>query len=149
MILLKIPSFCLSAPVKGRKRKSKSEPKKPAAKVAKSKGKQEKITDSFKVKRKVDRFNGVSEAELLTKTLPDILTFNLDIVIVSHVQESYLSKITFVANSDSGLLINAQWVDVSSLQQGHPAVLRVFDAAQNGHKSFISPCISETFQIPV
>ncbi|XP_072856111.1 G/T mismatch-specific thymine DNA glycosylase isoform X2 [Pogona vitticeps] len=70
------------APVKGRKRKSKSEPKKPAAKVAKSKGKQEKITDSFKVKRKVDRFNGVSEAELLTKTLPDILTFNLDIVII-------------------------------------------------------------------
>ncbi|XP_061494863.1 G/T mismatch-specific thymine DNA glycosylase isoform X1 [Rhineura floridana] len=69
--------------VKGRKRKSKSsEPKKPAAKAAKSKGKQEKITDTFKVKRKVDRFNGVSEAELLTKTLPDILTFNLDIVII-------------------------------------------------------------------
>ncbi|KAJ6658986.1 hypothetical protein lerEdw1_019623 [Lerista edwardsae] len=71
---------------KGRKRKTKTtEPKKPAAKVAKtakSKGKQEKITDTFKVKRKVDRFNGVSEAELLTKTLPDILTFNLDIVII-------------------------------------------------------------------
>lgn len=74
-----------SAATKGRKRKTKpTEPKKPAAKAAKSKGKQEKITDTFKVKRKVDRFNGVSEAELLTKTLPDILTFNLDIVIVSH-----------------------------------------------------------------
>lgn len=63
------------------------EPKKPAGskrsgKSTKSKEKQEKITDAFKVKRKVDRFNGVSEAELLTKTLPDILTFNLDIVIV-------------------------------------------------------------------
>ncbi|KYO36447.1 G/T mismatch-specific thymine DNA glycosylase [Alligator mississippiensis] len=71
---------------RGRKRKTKSsEPKKPAAKAAKSaksKGKQEKITNTFKVKRKVDRFNGVSEAELLTKTLPDILTFNLDIVII-------------------------------------------------------------------
>ncbi|XP_043823796.1 G/T mismatch-specific thymine DNA glycosylase isoform X4 [Dromiciops gliroides] len=78
---------------KGRKRRTRSsepkkpEPKKPArppraAKSAKSKGKQEKITDTFKVKRKVDRFNGVSEAELLTKTLPDILTFNLDIVII-------------------------------------------------------------------
>ncbi|NXU87144.1 TDG glycosylase, partial [Xiphorhynchus elegans] len=76
----------------GRKRKAKAtepkQPKKPAAKKekkekpAKSKGKQEKITDSFKVKRKVDRFNGVSEAELLTKTLPDILTFDLDIVII-------------------------------------------------------------------
>ncbi|XP_016849140.1 G/T mismatch-specific thymine DNA glycosylase isoform X2 [Anolis carolinensis] len=79
----------IPAPVKGRKRRNKSsEPKKPAAKVpkvpkaAKSKGKQEKITDKFKVKRKVDRFNGVTEAELLTKTLPDILTFNLDIVII-------------------------------------------------------------------
>ncbi|KAF6122103.1 thymine DNA glycosylase [Phyllostomus discolor] len=77
---------------KGRKRKTTQpkkpvEPKKPAeakksAKSTKSKEKQEKITDTFKVKRKVDRFNGVSEAELLTKTLPDILTFNLDIVII-------------------------------------------------------------------
>jgi TDG/mug DNA glycosylase family protein len=73
---------------KGRKRKARTtEPKKPTEskksnKSTKSKEKQEKITDTFKVKRKVDRFNGVSEAELLTKTLPDILTFNLDIVIV-------------------------------------------------------------------
>ncbi|KAM4839094.1 G/T mismatch-specific thymine DNA glycosylase isoform X2 [Urocitellus parryii] len=79
---------------KGRKRKARTtepkkpeEPKKPAeskksGKSPKSKEKQEKITDAFKVKRKVDRFNGVSEAELLTKTLPDILTFNLDIVII-------------------------------------------------------------------
>ncbi|KAB0406460.1 hypothetical protein E2I00_018463, partial [Balaenoptera physalus] len=79
---------------KGRKRKPRKtepktpvEPKKPAeakksGKSTKSKEKQEKITDTFKVKRKVDRFNGVSEAELLTKTLPDILTFNLDIVII-------------------------------------------------------------------
>ncbi|XP_059042688.1 G/T mismatch-specific thymine DNA glycosylase [Mustela nigripes] len=79
---------------KGRKRKPRAtepkkpvEPKKPAeakksGKSTKSKEKQEKITDTFKVKRKVDRFNGVSEAELLTKTLPDILTFNLDIVII-------------------------------------------------------------------
>uniref|UniRef100_A0A2I2YZM4 G/T mismatch-specific thymine DNA glycosylase n=1 Tax=Gorilla gorilla gorilla TaxID=9595 RepID=A0A2I2YZM4_GORGO len=79
---------------KGRKRKPRTtepkqpvEPKKPveskkSGKSAKSKEKQEKITDTFKVKRKVDRFNGASEAELLTKTLPDILTFNLDIVII-------------------------------------------------------------------
>ncbi|XP_061060510.1 G/T mismatch-specific thymine DNA glycosylase [Eubalaena glacialis] len=79
---------------KGRKRKPRKtepktpvEPKKPteakkSGKSTKSKEKQEKITDTFKVKRKVDRFNGVSEAELLTKTLPDILTFNLDIVII-------------------------------------------------------------------
>ncbi|XP_006004189.3 G/T mismatch-specific thymine DNA glycosylase [Latimeria chalumnae] len=63
-------------------RKASSGPKKSDAKGGKSGGKQEKITDTFKVKRKVDRFNGVSEAELLKKTLPDILTFNLDIVII-------------------------------------------------------------------
>ncbi|XP_042549102.1 G/T mismatch-specific thymine DNA glycosylase isoform X2 [Dipodomys spectabilis] len=92
-------SFLPEAP-KGRKRKVRTtepkktvEPKKPvepkksaeskkSSKSKKSKEKQEKITDAFKVKRKVDRFNGVSEAELLTKTLPDILTFNLDIVII-------------------------------------------------------------------
>ncbi|XP_063783850.1 G/T mismatch-specific thymine DNA glycosylase [Pseudophryne corroboree] len=75
-------------PTKGKKKKGKTpaepKPKKPAAKSTKTpkSGKQEKITDAFKVKRKVNRFNGVSEAELMTKTLPDILTFNLDIVII-------------------------------------------------------------------
>uniref|UniRef100_A0A8C4XA05 G/T mismatch-specific thymine DNA glycosylase n=2 Tax=Erpetoichthys calabaricus TaxID=27687 RepID=A0A8C4XA05_ERPCA len=75
-------------PVKGKRgRPPSKEPKKPGPKKAKtvegSGGKQEKISDAFKkVKRKVDRFNGVSEAELMTKTLPDILTFNLDIVII-------------------------------------------------------------------
>ncbi|XP_029457361.1 G/T mismatch-specific thymine DNA glycosylase [Rhinatrema bivittatum] len=85
----------IQEPAKGKRKRTKStEPKKPAAKAPKSAkapkapkatksgGKQEKITDTFKVKRKVDRFNGVTEAELLTKTLPDILTFNLDIVII-------------------------------------------------------------------
>ncbi|XP_057650464.1 G/T mismatch-specific thymine DNA glycosylase-like [Chionomys nivalis] len=79
---------------KRRKRKTRAsepqdpvEPKQPAGskrsgKSTKSKEKQEKITDAFKVKRKVDRFSGVSEAELLTKTLPVIFTFNLDIVII-------------------------------------------------------------------
>lgn len=92
--------LCVSEVKKGgRKRKAKAtepkQPRKPAAKKekpAKSKGKQEKITDTFKVKRKVDRFNGVSEAELLTKTLPDILTFDLDIVIVSNSRVTRLGR---------------------------------------------------------
>lgn len=85
---------CSEGATKGkRKRKAPAEPKpkpepKPKKQPAKSaktpkSGKQEKITDTFKVKRKVDRFNGVPEADILAKTLPDILTFNLDIVIVS------------------------------------------------------------------
>ncbi|RXM29921.1 G/T mismatch-specific thymine DNA glycosylase [Acipenser ruthenus] len=77
------------APTKGKRgRPPAKEPKKPGPKKAKAAdgvagGKQEKISDAFKkVKRKMNRFNGVSEAELMMKTLPDILTFNLDIVIV-------------------------------------------------------------------
>ncbi|KAJ8249938.1 hypothetical protein COCON_G00231540 [Conger conger] len=35
-----------------------------------------------KVKRKVDRFNGMSPEEVMTKTLPDILAYNLDILII-------------------------------------------------------------------
>uniref|UniRef100_UPI00358E87B1 G/T mismatch-specific thymine DNA glycosylase isoform X3 n=1 Tax=Myxine glutinosa TaxID=7769 RepID=UPI00358E87B1 len=46
-------------------------------------GKQEKITDSFqKVKRKINRFKDVTEEELLTKTLPDILDYDLNVVII-------------------------------------------------------------------
>ncbi|KAG8578347.1 hypothetical protein GDO81_010460 [Engystomops pustulosus] len=84
----------MQEPTNGKRKRGKAQsepkPKKSAAKTPKApkapktpkSGKQEKITDTFKVKRKVDRFNGVSEAELMTKTLPDILTFNLDIVII-------------------------------------------------------------------
>lgn len=45
---------------------------------------QEKIDETFKkVRRKVDRFKGMSEEEVMKKTLPDILIPNLDYVIVS------------------------------------------------------------------
>ena len=48
--------------------------------------KQEKITDhvTVKKKRKIDRFKGMSEEEVLTRLLPDHLAPNLDIVIVSY-----------------------------------------------------------------
>ncbi|XP_041966231.1 G/T mismatch-specific thymine DNA glycosylase-like isoform X2 [Alosa alosa] len=73
--------------------KAKSEPKaKPGPKPKKAKldkgategeGGQEKIDETFKkVKRKVDRFKGMSEEEVMTKTLPDILRENLDYVII-------------------------------------------------------------------
>lgn len=35
------------------------------------------------MKRKIDRFKGMSEEEVMTKTLPDLLEYNLDYVIVS------------------------------------------------------------------
>lgn len=36
-----------------------------------------------KAKRVLNRFNGMSVAEVMAKTLPDVLTYNLDILIVS------------------------------------------------------------------
>lgn len=50
--------------------------------------KQEAITDHMPVvkkKRKIDRFNGMPEEEVIQMTLPDRLAPNLDILIVSTV----------------------------------------------------------------
>ncbi|XP_053742324.1 G/T mismatch-specific thymine DNA glycosylase-like isoform X1 [Synchiropus splendidus] len=64
--------------------KAKPGPKpKKAAEEQTGDGKQEKIDESFKkVKRKVDRFKGMSEEEVMKKTLPDLLDYNLDYVII-------------------------------------------------------------------
>ncbi|KAG9329623.1 hypothetical protein JZ751_003458 [Albula glossodonta] len=90
------PAVPAPTPTKGKRGRPKEpkEPKaKPGPKPKKAKeakegqegpdGKQEKIDEAFKkVKRKVDRFKGMSEAEVMAKTLPDILTHNLDFVII-------------------------------------------------------------------
>lgn len=67
--------------------KAKPGPKPKKAAEAPLDGKQEKIDESFKkVKRKVDRFKGMSEEEVMKKTLPDLLDYNLDYVIVRSFQ---------------------------------------------------------------
>ncbi|CAN8025418.1 unnamed protein product, partial [Ixodes persulcatus] len=43
--------------------------------------KQEKLTDTFKQRKKIDRFEGMPEEEVAKRTLPDHLVPNLDIVI--------------------------------------------------------------------
>ncbi|XP_034390201.1 thymine DNA glycosylase, tandem duplicate 1 isoform X2 [Cyclopterus lumpus] len=63
--------------------KAKPGPKPKKGAEAQADGKQEKIDESFKkVKRKIDRFKGMSEEEVMTKTLPDLLDYNLDYVII-------------------------------------------------------------------
>uniref|UniRef100_A0A1A7WAP1 G/T mismatch-specific thymine DNA glycosylase n=1 Tax=Iconisemion striatum TaxID=60296 RepID=A0A1A7WAP1_9TELE len=63
--------------------KAKPGPKPKKAAEAQADGKQEKIDESFKkVKRKVDRFKGMTEEEVMKKTLPDLLDYNLDYVII-------------------------------------------------------------------
>lgn len=63
--------------------KAKPGPKPKKATEPQADGKQEKIDETFKkVKRKVDRFKGMSEEEVMKKTLPDLLDYNLDYVII-------------------------------------------------------------------
>ncbi|XP_028304449.1 G/T mismatch-specific thymine DNA glycosylase-like isoform X2 [Gouania willdenowi] len=63
--------------------KAKPGPKPKKAAEGEADGKQEKIDESFKkVRRKVDRFKGMSEEEVMKKTLPDLLDYNLDYVII-------------------------------------------------------------------
>lgn len=63
--------------------KAKPGPKPKKATDTAADGRQEKIDENFKkVKRKVDRFKGMSEEEVMKKTLPDLLDHNLDYVIV-------------------------------------------------------------------
>ncbi|XP_056272985.1 thymine DNA glycosylase, tandem duplicate 1 isoform X1 [Pseudoliparis swirei] len=63
--------------------KAKPGPKPKKGAEAPADGKQEKIDESFKkVKRKINRFKGMSEEEVMTKTLPDLLDYNLDYVII-------------------------------------------------------------------
>ncbi|KAM7415093.1 hypothetical protein PAMA_019768 [Pampus argenteus] len=63
--------------------KAKPGPKPKKGTEAQTDDKQGKIDESFKkVKRKVDRFKGMSEEEVMKKTLPDLLEYNLDYVII-------------------------------------------------------------------
>lgn len=41
-----------------------------------------------KAKRALNRFNGMSVAEVMAKTLPDVITYNLDILIVSYLVQT-------------------------------------------------------------
>ncbi|GAB6021013.1 hypothetical protein CHUAL_003650 [Chamberlinius hualienensis] len=71
-----------------KKKKVKDEPNNqvanqiPPLPVSKKHMKQEKISESFKVRKKVDRFNGMPEEEVIKRTLPDHLAPDLDILII-------------------------------------------------------------------
>ena len=73
--------------------KAKPGPKPKKGTEAKADTKQEKIDESFKkVKRKIDRFKGMSEEEVMKKTLPDLLDYNLDYVIVRFLVYLFCSR---------------------------------------------------------
>ena len=70
----------------------------PPQKVGGKKAKEEKGENKLKEKkprRKVDRFNGMPEEEVVKRTLPDILEHNLDIVIVSFWKITAVNAVNF------------------------------------------------------
>lgn len=44
---------------------------------------EDEVEAAKKAKRALNRFNGMTVAEVMAKTLPDVITYNLDILIVS------------------------------------------------------------------
>lgn len=74
-----------------------------------------------KAKRVLNRFNGMSVAEVMNKTLPDVLTYNLDILIVSFfawvtaVEWLAVDQQLFPASMTSSCLSsdrNKPWTDI-------------------------------------
>lgn len=48
-------------------------------------------SDSYNSKKKRDRFNGMTEEDVLKRTVPDLLCPNLDIIIVNYSEVILLS----------------------------------------------------------
>ncbi|XP_075945617.1 G/T mismatch-specific thymine DNA glycosylase isoform X1 [Anarhichas minor] len=63
-------------------KKKRGRPPKQPAEDGKTQEEENEIEAAKKAKRALNRFNGMSVAEVMTKTLPDVITYNLDILII-------------------------------------------------------------------
>ncbi|XP_012717979.2 G/T mismatch-specific thymine DNA glycosylase isoform X1 [Fundulus heteroclitus] len=63
-------------------KKKRGRPSKQQAEAREIKEEVDEAEAAKKAKRVLNRFNGMSVAEVMTKTLPDVLTYNLDILII-------------------------------------------------------------------
>ena len=73
----------LSVPAVTPAKKKRGRPPKQQAEEGRTEEEDE-IEAAKKAKRALNRFNGMSVAEVMAKTLPDVITYNLDILIVSY-----------------------------------------------------------------
>jgi len=64
-------------------KKKRGRPPKQPVEDGKTHDEDNEIEAAKKAKRALNRFNGMSVAEVMAKTLPDVITYNLDILIVS------------------------------------------------------------------
>eukprot|EP00064_Thunnus_orientalis_P005456 superscaffoldBa00000535_g5470 len=63
-------------------KKKRGRPPKQQAENGESQEEEDEIEAAKKAKRILNRFNGMSVAEVMAKTLPDVITYNLDILII-------------------------------------------------------------------
>ncbi|XP_041794999.1 G/T mismatch-specific thymine DNA glycosylase isoform X2 [Chelmon rostratus] len=63
-------------------KKKRGRPPKQQAEEGKTQEEEEENEAAKKAKRALNRFNGMSVAEVMAKTLPDVITYNLDILII-------------------------------------------------------------------
>lgn len=65
-------------------KKKRGRPPKQQAEDGETREEDDEVEAAKKAKRALNRFNGMSVAEVMAKTLPDVITYNLDILIVSY-----------------------------------------------------------------
>ncbi|KAM8892909.1 G/T mismatch-specific thymine DNA glycosylase isoform 1-T1 [Spinachia spinachia] len=63
-------------------KKKRGRPPKQPAEDGKTQEEENEVEAAKKAKRALNRFNGMSVAEVMAKTLPDVITYNLDILII-------------------------------------------------------------------
>nr|XP_040024707.1 G/T mismatch-specific thymine DNA glycosylase-like isoform X2 [Gasterosteus aculeatus aculeatus] len=63
-------------------KKKRGRPPKQPAEDGKTQDGENEVEAAKKAKRALNRFNGMSVAEVMAKTLPDVITYNLDILII-------------------------------------------------------------------
>lgn len=64
-------------------KKKRGRPPKQPAEEGETQEEEDEAEAAKKAKRILNRFNGMSVAEVMARTLPDVITYNLDILIVS------------------------------------------------------------------
>lgn len=68
------------------------------------------VLSVVKQRKKVDRFDGIPEDEVTKKTLPDHLGPNLDIVIVSIMEQDQALPLRFSPQPSNKLILASLWL---------------------------------------
>uniref|UniRef100_A0A4W6FYV0 Thymine DNA glycosylase, tandem duplicate 2 n=1 Tax=Lates calcarifer TaxID=8187 RepID=A0A4W6FYV0_LATCA len=74
--------FLLSVPAVTPVKKKRGRPPKQQAEEGETQEEEDEVEATKKAKRILNRFNGMSVAEVMARTLPDVITYNLDILII-------------------------------------------------------------------